>query len=93
MPPAAYPCLRQQRTNGLAIAGLVLGILWLYWIGSVLALILRLRLEGPDRQLGRDTVGPGDGDRGDRSRLGRRRHVRAEVILIIIGALAAPPGG
>jgi hypothetical protein len=28
-----------QKTNGLAIAGLVLGILWLYWIGSVLALV------------------------------------------------------
>ncbi len=28
-----------QRTNGLAIASLVLGILWLYWIGSVLALV------------------------------------------------------
>jgi hypothetical protein len=28
-----------QRTNGLAIASMVLGILWLYWIGSILALI------------------------------------------------------
>ena len=28
-----------QRTNGLAIASMVLGILWLYWIGSVLALV------------------------------------------------------
>jgi len=28
------------RTNGLAIASMVLGILWLYWIGSILALIL-----------------------------------------------------
>jgi hypothetical protein len=27
------------RTNGLAIASLVLGILWVYWIGSVLALV------------------------------------------------------
>lgn len=27
------------RTNGLAIASLVLGILWLYWIGSILALV------------------------------------------------------
>jgi hypothetical protein len=26
-------------TNGMAIASMVLGILWLYWIGSVLALI------------------------------------------------------
>lgn len=26
-------------TNGMAIAALVLGILWIYWIGSVLALV------------------------------------------------------
>jgi Domain of unknown function (DUF4190) len=26
-------------TNGLAIAGMVCGILWLYWIGSILALV------------------------------------------------------
>ena len=28
-----------QRTNGMAVASLVLGILWLYWIGSILAVI------------------------------------------------------
>lgn len=28
-----------RRTNGMAIAAMVLGILWLYWIGSVLALV------------------------------------------------------
>ena len=33
----AYP--QRQTTNGLAIASLVLGILWLYWIGSILALV------------------------------------------------------
>lgn len=27
------------KTNGLAIAGMILGILWIYWIGSILALI------------------------------------------------------
>jgi hypothetical protein len=27
------------KTNGLAIAAMVLGILWLYWVGSVLAVI------------------------------------------------------
>jgi hypothetical protein len=26
-------------TNGLAIAALVLGILWVYWVGSILAVI------------------------------------------------------
>ena len=28
-----------RTTNGLAIASLVLGILWFYWLGSVLALV------------------------------------------------------
>ena len=29
----------RARSNGLAVASLVLGILWLFWIGSVLAVI------------------------------------------------------
>jgi hypothetical protein len=37
--PYPYPAYRSQSTNGLSIASLVLGILWLWWIGSVLALI------------------------------------------------------
>jgi hypothetical protein len=28
-----------QTANGLAIAGMVLGILWVYWVGSILALV------------------------------------------------------
>jgi hypothetical protein len=48
MPPAlpSYPEPYGYRgypapgsTNGLAVASLVLGILWIYWIGSILALI------------------------------------------------------
>jgi uncharacterized membrane protein len=27
------------KTNGLAIASLVLGIVWIYWIGSILAIV------------------------------------------------------
>jgi len=40
-PPYPYPYPYQQTigTNGLAIASMVLGILWIYWIGSVLALV------------------------------------------------------
>lgn len=46
-PPPAYggagygytPYASNRGTNGMAIASLVLGILWLDWIGSVLALI------------------------------------------------------
>jgi hypothetical protein len=41
-PSAPYgysPYTPSQGTNGLAIASLVLGIIWIYWIGSVLAII------------------------------------------------------
>ena len=34
-----YPYVPPQRTNGMAIASMVLGILWLYWVGSILALV------------------------------------------------------
>ena len=49
LPPPAYqqpvpPAVQmvvpaQPRTNGFAIASLVLGIVWIYWIGSILALV------------------------------------------------------
>jgi Domain of unknown function (DUF4190) len=42
-PPAApygySPYQQTQGTNGFAIASLVLGIIWIYWIGSILAVI------------------------------------------------------
>lgn len=39
-PPPAQPYYPQAPgTNGMAIASLVLGIVWLYWVGSVLALV------------------------------------------------------
>jgi uncharacterized protein DUF4190 len=44
-PPAGYeaplaPALQpSRRTSGMAIASLVLGILWIYWLGSILALV------------------------------------------------------
>ena len=31
--------LPSRKTSGMAIASLVLGVLWIYWIGSILALI------------------------------------------------------
>ena len=37
-PYAAVPV----RTNGFAVASLVLGILWLWWVGAALALIFGL---------------------------------------------------
>jgi hypothetical protein len=44
------------RTNGLAIASLVLGIVWVYWIGSILALIFGYKAKGEiDRSNGMQT--------------------------------------
>jgi hypothetical protein len=34
-----YPYPPARTTNGMAIAAMVLGIVWVYWIGSILALI------------------------------------------------------
>ena len=44
-PPPAFaqlpvsPRFVSRKTSGMAIASLVLGVLWIYWIGSILALI------------------------------------------------------
>ena len=39
-PPQGYQApYVQRKTNGFAVASLVLGIVWVYWIGSILALI------------------------------------------------------
>lgn len=52
--PVAYAPPVAQGTNGLSIASLVLGILWIYWIGSILALIFGYVAKGQiDRSGGR----------------------------------------
>ncbi len=44
-PPPPYPpgipvyAMPRQSVNGFAIASLILGIVWIYWIGSILALV------------------------------------------------------
>jgi hypothetical protein len=37
--PAPVAATTPRTTNGLAIAAMVLGIVWIYWLGSILALI------------------------------------------------------
>ncbi len=37
--PAPWAPPPMRPTSGMAVASMVLGILWLYWIGSILALI------------------------------------------------------
>jgi hypothetical protein len=38
-PPGYANYAQPQQTNGLAVASLVLGIIWLFWLGSILAVI------------------------------------------------------
>jgi len=38
-PEQPQPVYVQQGTNGFSVAALVLGILWIFWLGSVLALV------------------------------------------------------
>lgn len=38
-PPGHVIYAPGPRTNGFAIASLVLGIVWIYWVGSILALV------------------------------------------------------
>jgi hypothetical protein len=49
-PPAVHGVARP--TNGLAIASLVVGAVWLFWIGSVLALVLGYVARGQIRRTG-----------------------------------------
>lgn len=48
--PPGYPVSRG--TNGMAIASMVLGIIWIYWIGSVLALVFGYIARNQIRQTG-----------------------------------------
>jgi Domain of unknown function (DUF4190) len=49
----------QAKTNGFAIASLVLGILWLYWIGSILALVFGYIAKSQIEQSGGRETGAG----------------------------------
>ena len=54
--PYAPGIAQATSTNGLAIASMVLGILWLYWIGSILALVFGYVAKGQiARSAGRQT--------------------------------------
>lgn len=54
-PPPGYPppgWAVPRPTNGLAIASMILGILWIYWIGSILALVFGLVARSQIRRTG-----------------------------------------
>jgi hypothetical protein len=49
----------QRSTNGLAIASMVLGIIWIYWIGSILAVIFGHVAKSQIRNSGGTQTGSG----------------------------------
>jgi hypothetical protein len=55
--PVAYIPTQPQSTNGLAVAALVLGIVWAFWIGSVLAIVFGHVALGQIRQQGQSGKG------------------------------------
>ena len=57
--PYGYPPPMRQSTNGLAIASLVLGIVWIYWLGSILALIFGYIAKGQIDRSGGSQSGRG----------------------------------
>ena len=58
MPGQQVGYMQAQKTNGLAIASMVLGIIWLYWLGSLLALIFGYVARGQiKRSEGRESGG------------------------------------
>jgi len=48
-----------KSTNGLAIASMVLGILWVYWLGSILALVFGYVAKGQINASGGQQGGKG----------------------------------
>ena len=54
LPPQAVVYVQQTKTNGFAIASMILGIVWIYWIGSILALVFGYVAKGQiERSAGR----------------------------------------
>jgi hypothetical protein len=50
--PNPHPYTPAKQTNAMAVAAMVLGLLWAYWAGSVLALILGYLARGEIRRTG-----------------------------------------
>lgn len=50
---------RPNKTSGFAIASMVLGILWIYWIGSILALVFAFQARKEIRESGGSVGGAG----------------------------------
>ena len=58
-PQEQLPPGEQTTTNGFAVVSLCLGIIWLYWIGSILALVFGYMAKGQINQSGGRQKGKG----------------------------------
>jgi hypothetical protein len=89
-PYGGYGPPAPTRTNGMAIASMVLGILWIYWVGSILALIFGYIAR---RQI-RERSDSGDGMAVAGIVLGWIGiGILALVALLAVGVLSASPSG
>lgn len=71
--PAGFPFVSQNRTDDLAIASMLPGIVWAYWVGSVLSLVFgHMAKRRIDASNGVES-GRGMAGRRHRPRLGRDR--------------------
>ena len=59
MATPAPPAAPLRTTNGLAVASLVLGILWIWWLGSILAVIFGHVAKSQMSQPDNDQAGAG----------------------------------
>ena len=57
--PSGQPVAPVRETNGLAVASLLLGVLWIWWIGSVLALVFGYRARRQIKNSGGSQKGSG----------------------------------
>jgi hypothetical protein len=48
-----------KSTNGMALTSMILGILWMYWIGSILALVFGYKARRQIRESGGTQTGEG----------------------------------
>jgi Domain of unknown function (DUF4190) len=77
--------VKQTTTNGLAIAAMVLGIVWVYWVGSILALIFGYIARRQIKQRGQN----GDGMAIAGIVLGWVG-IASLIVIIIVAIVAAP---
>jgi hypothetical protein len=79
----------RQTTNGFAIASMVLGIVWVYWIGSILALVFGYIAK---RQIGASNGREGGGGMATAGIVLGWVGIGILIVVIVIAIIAAATG-